>query len=196
VLEVHREAEKVRPEVDPSLLKKYISYARRYIRPRLTPEASQLIEDFYVEMRRLSAENPEGAVAITARQLEALIRLAEAHAKMALKTEVTREDAEAAIRLMKSFLESAGLDIESGKIDIDVIMTGKPRSKQEKLTRILEIIEELEEESDEGCARLKEIHRRAASEGIESSLVEEAIRSFKRDGMIYEKTIGCYAVVR
>ena len=196
VLEVHREAEKVRPEIDPDLLKKYISYARRYIRPRLTPEASKLIEDFYVEMRRMSMENPEGAIAITARQLEALIRLAEAHAKMALKNEVTIEDAEAAIRLMKTFLESAGMDIESGRIDIDVIMTGKPRSKQEKLTRILEIIEELEESSEEGCARIKEIQRRAAAEGIESSLVEEAIKGFRRDGMIYEKSIGCYAVVR
>ncbi len=196
VLEVHREAEKVRPEIDPDLLKKYISYARRYIRPRLTPEASKLIEDFYVEMRRMSIENPEGAIAITARQLEALIRLAEAHAKMALKNEVTVEDAEAAIRLMKTFLESAGMDIESGRIDIDVIMTGKPRSKQEKLTRILEIIEELEESSEEGCARIKEIQRRAAAEGIESSLVEEAIKGFRRDGMIYEKSIGCYAVVR
>ncbi len=196
VLEVHRDAEHVKPEIDPSLLKKYISYARRYIRPKLTPEAIKLIEDFYVEMRRMSAENPEGAIAITARQLEALIRLAEAHAKMALKNEVTAEDAEAAIRLMKSFLESAGMDIESGRIDIDVIMTGKPRSKQEKLTRIMEIIEELEQESEEGCARLKEIHRRAASEGIESSLVEEAIKSFRRDGLIYEKSIGCFAVVR
>ncbi|HID41600.1 MAG TPA: Minichromosome maintenance protein MCM, partial [Pyrodictium sp.] len=81
-------------------------------------------------------------------------------------------------------------------IDIDVIMTGKPRSKQEKLTRIMEIIEELESESEEGCARLKEIQRRAASEGIESSLVEEAIRSFRRDGIIYEKSLGCYAIVR
>ena len=195
VLEVHSEAEKVRPEIEPEFLKKYISYARRYVRPRLTPEAAKLIEDFYVEMRRLGSE-AEGAIAITARQLEALIRLAEAHAKMALKSEVTQEDAEAAIRLMKAFLESAGLDIESGRIDIDVIMTGKPRSKQEKLTRIMEIIEELEAESEDGCARLREIIRRAASEGIESSLVDEAIRGFRRDGLIYEKSIGCYAVVR
>ncbi|HIQ23951.1 MAG TPA: minichromosome maintenance protein MCM [Pyrodictium delaneyi] len=196
VLEVHRETERIKPEIDPALLKKYISYARRYIRPRLTAEASKLIEDFYVEMRRMSSENPEGPIAITARQLEALIRLAEAHAKMALRSEVSREDAEAAIRLMKTFLESSGMDIESGRIDIDVIMTGKPRSKQEKLTRIMEIIEELESESEEGCARLKEIQRRAASEGIESSLVEEAIRSFRRDGIIYEKSLGCYAIVR
>ncbi len=196
VLEVHRESEKIKPEIEPELLKKYISYARRYIRPRLTPEAARLIEDFYVEMRRMSTESSEGAITITARQLEALIRLAEAHAKMALKNEVTIEDAEAAIRLMKTFLESAGLDIESGRIDIDVIMTGKPRSKQEKLTRIMEIIESLEDESPEGCARLKEILKRAAAEGIESRIVEEALRGFRRDGLVYEKSVGCYAVVR
>ncbi|ABM80752.1 minichromosome maintenance protein MCM [Hyperthermus butylicus] len=196
VLQAHRETELIKPEIEPELLRKYISYARRYVRPRLTPEAAKLIEDFFVEMRRMSSENPEGPISITTRQLEALIRLAEAHARIALRNEVTVEDAEAAIRLMKAFLESAGLDVESGRIDIDVIMTGKPRSKQEKLTRILEIIEQLESESDEGCARLREIQRRAAAEGIESSLVEEAISSFRRDGIIYEKTIGCYAVVR
>jgi replicative DNA helicase Mcm len=196
VLEVHREAEKIVPEIDPLTLRKYISYARRYVRPRLTPQAMKMIEDFYVEMRRISSENPEGPISITARQLEALIRLAEARARMALRNEVLEEDAEAAIRLMKTFLESAGLDIESGKIDIDVIMTGKPRSKQEKLTRILEIIEELENESDESCAPVKAIHRRAASEGIDSSTVEEAIRTFRRDGVIYEKSLGCYSIVR
>jgi len=196
VLEVHREAEKIKPEIDPLLLKKYISYARRYVKPKLTPEAAKLLEEFYVEMRRMSSESAEGAITITARQLEALIRLAEAHAKMALKDKVTIEDAEAAIRLMKAFLESAGMDIESGRIDIDVIMTGKPRSKQEKLTRIMEIIDELEAESEEGCARVKDITRRAVSEGIESSLVEEALRGFRRDGLIYEKTIGCYSIVR
>ena len=178
------------------MLRKYISYARRYVRPRLTPEAAKLIEDFFVEMRRMSSENPEGPISITTRQLEALIRLAEAHARIALRNEVTVEDAEAAIRLMKAFLESAGLDVESGRIDIDVIMTGKPRSKQEKLTRILEINEQLESESHEDSASLREIQRRAAAVGIESSLVEEAISSFRSDCIINEKTIGCYAVVR
>ena len=196
VLHAHRETEAIKPEIDPQLLRKYISYARRYVKPRLTPEAAKMIEDFFVEMRRLSSENPEGPISITARQLEALIRLAEAHARIALRNEVTVEDAEAAIRLMKTFLESAGLDVESGRIDIDVIMTGKPRSKQEKLTRIMEIIEELEESSDEGCARIRDIQHKAAAEGIESSIVEEAIRSFRREGVIYEKTVGCYAVVR
>ncbi len=196
ILRVHSNVETARPEIPPDLLRKYISYARRYIRPRLTPEAQKLLMDFFVEMRKMSAENPDTPIPITPRQLEALIRLAEAHARMALKTEVTEEDAEAAIRLMKTVLESAGMDIETGRIDIDVIMTGKPKSKQEKLIRIQEIIQELEEQSPEGCARMRDIVKRAAMEGIESSMVDEAIRILRRDGIIYEKTVGCYAIVR
>ncbi len=194
VLEVHKDVEKVKAEIDPTLLKKYISYARRYIRPRLTEEALKVLEEFYVEMRRTSYDNTESPIPITTRQLEALVRLAEAHARMALRNEVTSEDAEAAIRLTRTFLESAGVDVESGQIDIDTIMTGKPKSRREKLTRIMEIISELEEGRE--CAPVREIQKRAAQEGIESSIVEEAIRSFRRDGLIYEKTTGCYALVR
>ncbi len=196
ILRVHSNVETARPEIPPELLRKYISYARRYIKPKLTPEAAKLLEEFFVEMRKTSAENPDAPIPITARQLEALIRLSEAHARMALRNEVTVEDVEAAIRLMKTMLESAGMDIETGKVDIDVIMTGKPKSKQEKLSRIMEIIQELEEESDEKCAKMKDIVRRAAMEGIESRFVEEAIRIFRKDGIIYEKTTGCYAIVR
>ncbi len=196
VLRVHKEADRIRPEIPPDLLKKYVSYARRYVKPKLTSEAQKLLEDFYVEMRKIGADNPEAPIAITARQLEALVRLAEAHARMALKNEVTAEDAEAAIRLMKSFLERAGLDVETGRIDIDVIMTGKPKSKQEKFSRILEIIEQLESESDEGCAKIKEIVRKAVSEGIDSSIVDEALKVFSREGMVFEKSVGCYAIVR
>ena len=195
VLRVHSEADKIKPEISAELLKKYISYARRYIKPKMTPEAAKMIEDFFVEMRKLG-ENPDNPVPITARQLGALIRLAEAHAKMALREYVTEEDAEAAIRLMKTFLESTGVDIETGKLDIDVIMTGRPKSKQAKLTRVIEIIEELSELSDERCARVKDIVKRAALEGIDSSIVNEAIQIFRRDGSIYEKELGCYAVVK
>ena len=147
-------------------------------------------------MRRVSAENPDMPIAITTRQLEALTRLAEAHARMALKSEVTVEDAEAAIRLMKAFLEGAGIDIESGHIDIDIIMTGKPKSKQQKYSRVLEIIEELEAESEEGCAWLKQIVERAVADGIESRIVDEAIKMFYREGVIMEKKPQCWSVVR
>ncbi len=196
ILRIHREAEEIKPEIPPDLLRKYIGYARRYVRPRLTPEAAKLLQDFFVEMRKTSATSPDSPVAITARQLEALVRLAEAHARMALKREVEVEDAEEAIRLMKTFLESVGVDVESGAVDIDVIMTGKPRSQQERIARVLELIEELERDSEEGCARIKDIAKRAEEEGIDSKFVEKAIRILKREGSIFEKQYGCLSIVR
>jgi replicative DNA helicase Mcm len=78
----------------------------------------------------LGAASP---IVITIRQLESLVRLAEARARVHLREEVTAEDAGAAIALMQSSLEQVGINVTMGKIDIDVIMTGKPRSLQDKL---------------------------------------------------------------
>ncbi len=192
ILKTHKEIELVKPEIPAELLKKYISYARRYIKPKLTDEAIKLLRDFFVEMRKVdSAKSP---VAITPRQLEALIRLAEAHAKMALREYVTVEDAEEAIRLMKAFLESVGIDVESGRIDIDVIMTGKPRSQQEKLSLIVDIIERIEQE--EGCAQLKAIIDQAKEYNIDKNFVEKAIKLLRKEGTIYEPKPACYATVK
>ncbi len=192
VLQVHSDVDSIKPEIPPDTLRKYISYARRYVKPKLTEEAMKLLEEFFTEMRK-AAGGPHSAIPLTARQLEALIRLSEAHARMKLKDRVTREDAEAAIRLMLAFLSSAGIDVESGAIDIDSIMTGKPKSKREKMIRVSNIIRELAETSSEACAPMKEIVKRAAAEGIESRIVEDVRKGTTRDGLIYERKPGCYA---
>ncbi len=194
ILRVHKDIEKVKPEIPPELLRKYISYARRYVRPKLSEEAIKVLEDFFVEMRKMSSESPDSPISITPRQLEALIRLAEAHAKMALKEYVTMDDALEAIRLMKVFLESVGIDVESGRIDIDVIMTGKPKSQQEKLLKIIEIIQELEESY--GCARIKDLISKAKELGMDRETVERILRMLKREGTVYEPKPGCFAVVK
>jgi DNA replicative helicase MCM subunit Mcm2 (Cdc46/Mcm family) len=61
--------------------------------------------NFYVDMRSASVEEGEAAaINITVRQLEALVRIAEARAKAHLREEVSLEDAEAAIDLMPEAL--------------------------------------------------------------------------------------------
>ncbi|MCI4436003.1 MAG: minichromosome maintenance protein MCM [Ignisphaera sp.] len=189
----HMKGEDIKPLIDVDTLRKYIAYARKYVRPVLSEEARHMLEEFFVEMRRKSLEAPDSPIAITARQLEALIRLAEAHAKMALKNIVTEEDAAEAIRLMKSMLESVGIDIESGEVDIDVIMTGKPKSQREKILIIEEIIRELAKEK--GCAKIKEIVSKAREKSIEDKLVEEILTKMRREGLIYQASEGCYAPV-
>ncbi len=190
---VHSISENIKPIIDIDLLRKYIAYARKFVRPVLTEEARKLIEDFFVEMRKRSLESPDSPITITARQLEALIRLAEAHARMALKDRVTEEDAAEAIRLMKSMLESVGLDVESGEVDIDTIMTGKPKSQRERMLIIEEIIRSISK--DEGCAKIKSILSKAREQKIDEKFVEEALSKMRREGIIYEVRDGCYAVV-
>lgn len=179
--------------IDIELLKKYIAYARKYVNPKITDEAKKLIVDFFVEMRKKSAENPDSPILITPRQLEALIRISEAYARMALKPLVTKEDAERAINIMRIFLESVGVDIESGKIDIDTIMTGKPKSAREKMMKVLEIIDSLTSSSE--CARLKEIIKEAQQIGIEKSNVEKLVVDMRKSGIIYEAKPECYKKV-
>ncbi|MEM4880665.1 MAG: minichromosome maintenance protein MCM [Desulfurococcaceae archaeon] len=198
VLGIHTEAEKARGFIDPQLLKKYISYARRYVRPQLTPEATKLVEEFYVSLRQASLTAGEGglsAIAITPRQLEALIRLTEAHAKMALKTKATIEDAEEAIRLMMATLSKAGFDVESGKIDIDILETGIPASRREKKKKFIAFLSRLLEEVG-GEIELNELYTKAREEGFEKDFVMEVVNELHKSGEIYYPRAGKIAKVR
>ncbi|HDI01084.1 MAG TPA: minichromosome maintenance protein MCM, partial [Candidatus Bathyarchaeota archaeon] len=188
ILETHRLKEpSVEPPIPPDLLRKYISYAKS-IEPRLTEEAIQVIKDFYLEMR--SKSEGEGApIAITARQLETLIRLAEAHARAALREFVTVEDAEAAINIMKRSLQEVGIDLETKRIDIDVIMTGKPKSLRDKLQLVLDAIRRLDEGDGVGE---EDLIRELEPDGLTEADVRRLLGVLLRDGMVFEVRPGRY----
>ncbi|ADI32328.1 AAA family ATPase [Staphylothermus hellenicus] len=196
ILDIHTDYEKAKPLIDTQLLKKYISYARRYIRPKLTQDAKKLLLDFYVNMRlsglKASKEGPP-AIAMTPRQLEALIRLSEAHAKMALKTKATIEDAEEAIRLMYYSLRKVGYDVKSGRLDIDLVELGVSRSKQVKMKGFMKFIDKLFEEYDE--IEYKELYKLAKEKGFDKEFVIEMIRRLKKDGLVYEPRPGVLSKV-
>ncbi len=192
IIGVHSDIEKAKPFIDPQLLKKYVSYARKYVRPQLTPEAMKLIEEFYVAMRRSGIRGEEAKspppIAITPRQLEGLIRLAEAHAKMALRDKVTIEDVEEAIRLMYTTLRRVGFDIESKTIDIDVLETGVSRSKREKIREFMKFLNEVFEQTPE--IELSQLIKMAREKGFEKEFAYETIQQLKRSGELYEPSPG------
>ena len=78
------------------VLKDYMTYARTYIHPKLTEDAGQELINAYVEMRKIGSGR--GQVSAYPRQLESLIRLAEAHAKMRLSDVVEVGDVDEARR--------------------------------------------------------------------------------------------------
>ena len=198
ILKVRKgEAETVAPKIPHELLKKYIAYARKNIKPVLSKEAMEEIKRYYVKMRRTIGRggNEEGIkpIPITARQLEALIRLSEAHAKMRLSEIVTKEDARAAIELMEYTLRKTAMD-EEGNIDVSILEVGKSSKKINKMDKILSIIKELQDLEDYGAPR-EEIIKEASRYGIGKSEVEKILEELKANSMIYEPRSGYYKVL-
>jgi replicative DNA helicase Mcm len=189
ILEIHRKgASPVEAPIGSELMRKYVSYAKT-IKPVLNHEALRRLGDFYLAMR--SASEAEGSpVAITARQLESLVRIAEARARAALRKEVLAEDAEAAITIMKRSLEEVGIDVSSYKMDIDIIMTGKPKSVRDRLQVILSVLMEMEKETGvvEKAALLSELE---SKHQISRTETERMIGQLLREGTIYEPREGC-----
>jgi len=188
ILELHRKGSSpVEPPIPTDLLRKYISYAKG-IKPVLTKEAIQRLKDFYMAMR--SASETEGSpVAITARQLESLVRTAEARARLALRKEILAEDAEAAIAIMNRSLEEVGIDVSSSKFDIDLIMTGKPKSLRDKLQTVLSTIMEMQRETGlvEKIALLDELETKYK---IPAGEAERLLGQLLREGTVFEPREG------
>ena len=188
ILELHKSgAVPVESPISPDLLRKYVSYTKN-LKPALTPEALNRLKDFYLTMR--SASETEGTpIAITARQLESLVRVAEARARAALRKEVTTEDAEASIAIMKRSLEEVGIDISSHKLDIDIIMTGKPKSLRDRLQVVLSTIVEMEKETGmvEKSALLEKLQTEYE---IATNEAERLIGQLTKEGTVYSPRDG------
>src|SRR3989338_4213799 len=126
---------------------------------------------------------------MSARQLEALVRLAEAHAKVRLAEKVGKKDARKAIELLMYCLLQVGLDRETGKIDIDRITTGIGASQRERIHTIRELLQGLEEQLGKAIP-LEDLQRLAQEKGMSASDVEEIIERLKRSGDVFEPRYG------
>jgi replicative DNA helicase Mcm len=189
ILEIHRRGESpVEAQITPELMRKYVSYAKS-VKPILSNDALKRLGDFYLAMR--AASETEGSpVAITARQLESLVRVAEARARAALKKEVTAEDAEAAIAIMQRSLGEVGIDVSSHNMDIDIIMTGKPKSVRDKMQIVLSTLMAMEKETGivEKDLLVSELETKQKVLRAES---ERILGQLLREGTIYEPREGC-----
>jgi DNA replication licensing factor MCM4 len=117
--------------IDTNMLTKYISYAKNKIQPVITEEASEKLIEGYIALRRIGSHKKQ--ITATTRQLESLIRLSEAHARMRLSYEVLVEDVEEALRLVRVSIFKAATDPKSGLVDIDLLTTGMNRAQREEM---------------------------------------------------------------
>lgn len=104
----------------------YIDYARSKIHPVITEAAGTELVRSYVEMRSVG-EDPrasEKRITATTRQLESMIRLSEAHARMRFSDFVELQDVKEAVRLMREAIRTSAMDPRTGKIDMGLLNTG------------------------------------------------------------------------
>ena len=131
----------VEVEIDKKLLSKYISYARQNIHPIISEEAGKELIDGYCEMRKIGTSR--NIITATPRQLESLIRLSEALAKMRYSSVVEKNDVEEAIRLIRVATQQAATDPTTGLIDMDMISTGMTTMSRSKIHQICDYIKDL-----------------------------------------------------
>jgi len=189
------QVEAMKPEVPKELLRKYVAWSKRNVFPVMSEEAKKKFSGFYIGLRRQGYEDEEAPVPITARQLEALIRLGEARARTRLSDTITAEDAEQVINVVNFCLKQVFVDPETGKLDVDWVAAGTTKSRRDRARSIRELIKELEKDYGEDIP-IDEVLDLAEEEGMERDKAEEIIDVMKRDGILFSPGSGVIKFVR
>ncbi|MFZ5955847.1 MAG: minichromosome maintenance protein MCM [Nanoarchaeota archaeon] len=175
--------------IEKSLLRKYVAYAKQKFNPALSEEAVEEIKSFYVGLRNQPKTSDDilQPIPISARQLEALIRLSEACARARLSKKVTKDDAKRAIDLMKFYLMQVGYDYETKKFDIDKI-SGNPASKMNKLLIVKEALEKLEGKLGK-LIPIEELEKELGDK-MKADELEEAVNKLIQKGDLFRPKRG------
>lgn len=172
--------------IDNELLKKYIKYAKRKYFPVLTEEAKEKIKTFYLQLRG-QYDSEDAIISILARNLDALVRLSEAYAKMALRNKVLKSDVEEIIKLFKRYLKDTGYDESTGKIDMDRILVGQSRSSINKLDKMLTRLKEIFEDNNwKSLEKKNVIQILELEENLDEKWIKDALEELVKEGTLYE----------
>ena len=190
ILDIHKDVRKTsQTAINIDLLSKYLAFAKQMAEPDLTREAVYVIRDYYMKMRNVDSDS---MITVTPRQLEGLIRLSTARARLLLKDKVEKEDAERSIFLVQRMLETAGVDVNTGKVDLGVLH-GKPFSEISKLKLFMEIFSSISGEDKNDVEENTFITELAKTGKFTEADAKSFIKKAMNDGQIYERKPGFYS---
>ena len=186
VLRAHQRKDQKSP-IERELFRKYVAYAKQKSEPVLSDKAVEEIKNFYVRLRNMQATGDGQGIAITARQLQGLVRLAEAHAKSRLAKTVNKQDAQEAIRLTNYYLMQAGYDPETKTFDVDRFTSTTSTSQRNKIVLLKESIKKLEEKH--GKLVPLDILKQELKD-LSDTDFDEAIEKLKKSGDVFQPKSG------
>ncbi len=181
------EEEGFAPPIEKDVIRKYVSYAKSRIFPRMSDEAINLLRDEYVSTRNSNTDS----IPITARQLESTIRLAEAAAKARLSSIVTEGDALLAKNIVDYYLKDVSMT--NGVVDIDILLSGTSSKQRGDFEKVFDIIKEIKKEGH--TPTIDDVTALAVSRGMTEESTLEAISKLKKMGQIYEPGLGKVDVI-
>ncbi|WP_424356550.1 minichromosome maintenance protein MCM [Methanocella sp. MCL-LM] len=181
----------VKPAIDTVMLKKYIAYAKRKCFPLLSKDAEDRLIEFYTGLRK-NGDGDKEPIKIGARQLEGLIRLTEARARMRLSNVATIEDAVEVIRIVEVSLSQSSTDRETGQQDINIFTAGVSKSQRDRIKDLTTIIEELG--GKDSPVEVIEVVKKAGERGLKEARVMKELDKLKQIGEIYEARPGCIMI--
>ena len=184
VQDVLTRTNKITPVYDVEILRKYVAYSKR-LNPIMTDSAFKIIEDSYMRIR--SSSNRGNSVPITARQLEAFVRLSEASAKMRLSDTVTDIDANRAVDLVEYYLRKIAGD--DGGLDIDRIASGTTNKDRSAIKTVKTILST--HGGDTGLS-LDELIQHGSNEGISESELESVLNKLQSKAEVIKTPSGKY----
>jgi replicative DNA helicase Mcm len=181
----------VMPDIEPSLFRKYVAYAKRSCFPMLSPEAKDALVNYYLKLRGIA--EPNKPVPVTARQLEALVRLAEASARIRLSDAIELGDAERVIHIVDACLRQIAYDARTGTFDIDKIVTGISKEKRDIVRVIKDAIRDIGGEGRR--AAIDQVIDTVSAKGFPREKVKEGIDMLLRHGEAMEPKNGIIQLI-
>ena len=164
--------------VNRELIMKYVAFAKRTIHPRLTDDAREALREFYVETRRKGGEYHD-SIAISARAIEGLYRLAQASARVRLSNTATIEDAERSVRLTKLWRH----ELMGENFDETTLQSGKKATTRNRERTLLEIVRRIFAETG-ATVNLADVLTEAGRLDINRDTAEDIIEALCRDGRL------------
>ncbi|XP_056148011.1 DNA helicase MCM8 [Lampris incognitus] len=171
------------------LLRKYVSYARQYVHPSLSPEAAHTLQEFYLSLR--SQAQSADATPITTRQLESLIRLTEARARLELRETATRSDAEDVVEIMKHSLADTYSD-GFGSLDFQRSHLGSGMSQRSTAKRLVNALHAHAQKTNQKVFDLQQLRSLAEKLNIQVLDFEGLVSSLNEQGFLLKKGARLY----
>lgn len=170
--------------IPAQLFRKYVAYARKYVHPRIGKEAAQVLQKFYLDLRR--QHQTQDCTPITTRQLESLIRLTEARARVELREEASKEDAEDVVAIMKYSMKETYSD-EFGLLDFRRSQHGSGMSARSGPKKFISLLQQRAEHTYNSLFTVQEMKQLAQEINIPTINFETFISSLNNQGYLLKK---------